>query len=64
MSGYGAYIYEGVLRGRSDKAILVDFGDDEYWLPVSVIGAFDDVEIGQALRLEIPEWLLDARGIS
>lgn len=56
-------VYEGILRGRSGRSILVEIGDGRYWLPVSEVGAHEDVTLGAPIHLEIPAWLCDDRGI-
>jgi hypothetical protein len=52
-----------VLR-HTDKAILVDFGDRQEWIPQSQID--DDNEVwaaGQEGTLIISEWLATAKGL-
>ena len=64
MSGGYTYRYEATLEVRGDRALLVRIDGDLYWLPTSVVGRHEDVEVGGTLELHIPEWLCEDRGIS
>lgn len=52
-----------VLIRQTAKAILVEFGGEEAWLPRSMIHETDLEVEGQVGFLDIPEWLADERGL-
>lgn len=50
-----------------DKAVLVNHGDGEDWIPYSQIAEDEDIvrqfEEGEFVSLEVKEWLLIEKGI-
>ncbi len=57
----------GIVKATSKKAILIDFDDGEEWVPKSQILDCDKevegLERGDAVRVTIPGWLSDERGL-
>ena len=57
----------------TDKAILINDGDQEVWIPQSQINdvtydrddaeEWEDLEPGDSLTIEIPEWLAEKNGL-
>ena len=48
------------LKRETDKAVLVDHGGDECWLPKSLIEIEQD---GKAHIVTLPEWLAQEKGM-
>ena len=47
---------------HTDKAVLINDGDREVWIPksqISVLEDWYDLEPGDPLTIEIPEWLAE-----
>jgi len=55
----------GVLKAATGKAMLLDTGDGEHWIPRSqaTIVSGDDNKVGDELVIEIPEWLAIEKGL-
>ena len=51
-------------RHETDLAVLVDDGDDQYWLPKSQV-QYDDGEYekGDIMTVYIPFWLAEDEGL-
>ena len=48
----------------TDRAVLVNDGDKDVWLPLSQIDySFLDPEPGDTLELLVPEWLAKEKGL-
>lgn len=48
----------------TDRAILVSDGDGEkIWLPKSQVDFPSDIGEGDFCDIDVPEWLLDAKGL-
>ena len=52
-------------RHQTKKAILVSDGDDEVWIPKSLISDWsdDDPEQGDVIVISIPEWFATKEGL-
>jgi len=55
--------FDAELMAHSEDAILVEIDSEEVWLPKSVVGDFDDAEVGDFITLDVPEWLAEDRGL-
>jgi len=51
----------GTTKAETDMAILVEFADDEQWLPKSQLEDWPDV--GEEGNVIMPEWLAVDRGL-
>jgi hypothetical protein len=49
------------VKSETDKAILVDYEGEEYWLPKSQLEDWPDVE--DSGDIEVPLWLLEEKGM-
>ena len=48
----------------TNNAVLLTNGKDEAWIPRSqIVDEEDDLEIGIAIRVELPVWLLAKSGL-
>ena len=50
----------------TDSAVLIDDGDEEYWLPrrfVDYDGDFETLERRTSIQLRVVEWLAHQRGL-
>ena len=59
---------EGIVKAVTDKAVLLTLDDDtEEWIPKSQIEDcdvdVDDLEKGDKIRIEIPAWLAEEKGL-
>jgi hypothetical protein len=54
-------LYCEVTR-TTDDAVLVEYGDEEFWVPRSVCLAGDQIEEGDT-EIIIANWWLQAKGI-
>jgi hypothetical protein len=59
--------FEGVLcKKATDKAILVEIEDEEYWIPLSHVSddseVFDDEENASG-RLVVTEWIAQQKSL-
>lgn len=54
-------IIEGTIKRRTEKAILVDVGGVEEWLPLSQIEDLDESANGE-FTCTIPAWLYEKKG--
>lgn len=55
------------IKKTTQGAVLVDDGDDEKWIPRSLIEHDDalcwtDDAIGEIIEIEIPEWFAEKEG--
>jgi regulation of enolase protein 1 (concanavalin A-like superfamily) len=54
------------IRRTTDKAVLVDMGDDEeFWLPKSQceFPSNPDDHVGQTVEVKVAEWLATGKGL-
>lgn len=51
--------YEGVLK-RTDKAILIDFGDKKEWLPLSQVILWKEKDVK---KISMPDWMYKQKGL-
>lgn len=53
------------FKRETDRAILVNDGDKDIWLPKSQcsIAAEDFPEPGEAIEIEVAEWLAKEKGL-
>lgn len=51
------------LVKKSDGALLVSDGDNEAWLPKSLIEYDEEPERGRSIDIELPEWLAIEKGL-
>jgi len=66
--GDEVYVIEGAIKYVTDKAILVDDGDVEHWIPLSQLKQFGPknkpvVAPEEIVEIEIPEWLAKKKGL-
>jgi hypothetical protein len=47
---------------KTDKAIFASDGIVKAWIPLSLIEAEDEIEIGKTITISIPEWLGTDKG--
>ena len=55
-------IYDAVFKTETARAILIEYEDEEVWLPKSQIDYDMDVGIGSLTDVEMPQWLADKNG--
>jgi len=48
---------------RTDNAVLIEIGTDEYWLPKSKISCVEGVENFELTTIEVEEWLAIEKGL-
>lgn len=52
------------FKRLSDRALLVNDGDKDIWLPLSMVeGDFLEAEPGDTLELLLPEWMAKEKGM-
>jgi hypothetical protein len=52
-----------IVKHKTDKAILVnDGGKKDQWVPLSQIETKSEIEVGDTIIIEIPEWLAINKG--
>jgi hypothetical protein len=65
-SGY-VHLENCYVVRRTDKALLVEYEDEEYWLPISQVSEGDKYEEGDGKRdgvtISISEWIAIEKGI-
>lgn len=53
--------FTGTVQAQTKMAILIDFVDQECWIPKSQIEdsnpPYEDIHTGQTIEVEIPDWL-------
>lgn len=55
---------EGRVRAVTDTAILFHSDDDESaWLPRSQIQVEGEIEVGERVKIALPEWLAVEKGL-
>ena len=54
--------YTLLVKHETDKAVLVNDGDEDIWLPKSKID-YDEIEAGEECNFLIPEWLAVDKGL-
>ena len=47
---------------KTDKAIFASDGIVKAWIPLSLIEADDEIEVGETITILIPEWLGTDKG--
>lgn len=56
-----------VIEGATNKAVKVDFGNTEAWIPRSLIvdcdPDIDTCDRGDIVHIELPEWLAKEKGV-
>jgi hypothetical protein len=56
--------YEVEIVAITEKAVLVDAGNVEAWLPLSTIKILDgELEKRELITIEVPEWLAINAGL-
>lgn len=50
------------LKHETEDAYLVSDGDEDVWLPKSLVRSVDELE-GDTVLITIPEWLAKDRGL-
>lgn len=53
---------QGVVKHETARAILLDTGDEEVWIPKSQVLGQEEIEDG-ITELQIPEWLAMDKGL-
>lgn len=56
---------EGVIQHITKKAVLINVGGDEVWVPMSVIFEDDlaELEVGELMEINIAEWFAEKEGL-
>ena len=57
-------IYDAVLMAETERAVLVEYEDEEVWLPKSQINYDQGAERGDLIEVELPQWLAIRNGWS
>lgn len=47
---------------KTDKAIFVNDGTVNAWIPLSLIETDDEIEVGRTITVLVPEWLGTDKG--
>lgn len=47
----------------TDRAVLVEVGGEEYWIPRSVIEDGDELDEGDNGEIEVADWFLRKEGL-
>lgn len=55
-------IYDAVLVATTERAICIEYEDEEVWLPRSQIDYDLGVEKGGLTDVEVPQWLAVKKG--
>ena len=51
------------VKAKTEKAMLVnDGGKKDVWVPLSQIQTENEIEIGNVIEIDIPEWLAKDKG--
>ena len=64
--GASGYVHLDVdtIKRETDRAFLVVIGDEEVWLPKSLVSDADDYEEGdEDVCLSVPEWFASKEGL-
>jgi len=56
VSGDSLMTIEVLIKCETDRAVLIDFEDEDIWLPLSQIEIEADVD-GEVRQIEMPTWL-------
>lgn len=52
------------IKRVTDKAMLIEWEEEEFWLPLSQVADADDYEAGdQHCNISITEWIAKEKGI-
>lgn len=53
---------DGKIEAETDKAFLIDFGDQgKHWIPITQIADANDYKVGDAGTISISEWIADQK---
>ena len=51
------------VKHKTEKAVLVnDGGKKDQWVPLSQITSDNEIEVGNVIVIEVPEWLAKDKG--
>jgi len=57
-------VVSGIITNCTDKALLIDFGYEELWVPRSVIlDGFSYCEFSEDNEFEIADWFCEKEGL-
>lgn len=54
------------IKAVTDKAVLIDFGEEEHWVPLSQIADSDsdEYQAGDVADVSITDWFCEKEGLS
>jgi len=56
--------FTGTVKHKTDAAILISFGDEEHWIPLSLLVTDDDdPTVGDTIDFEVPSWFARKEGL-
>lgn len=61
-NGFGQTTLAGLVKWSTERAILFEFGDDEFWIPRSVCLDGDAVDVNDT-DVTVADWWLEQEGI-
>jgi hypothetical protein len=51
------------IKRITDKAVCINDGDDDVWLPLSQVEFDGDVSEGDTMTIEVKEWIAEREGL-
>jgi len=55
--------FTGIVKAITEKAILIDMGELDIWIPKSQMTSPYEPEVKEELDFEIPAWLAEAKDL-
>jgi hypothetical protein len=62
-SGY-VHLEDCTVKKLTEKAALIEYGDEQHWIPLSQIADADELQEGDERTVSITQWLADQKGLS
>jgi positive regulator of sigma E activity len=53
-----------IIHMTDEAALVTDDDTEKHWLPLSQVECEDELEIGDTVNIEIPEWLAIQEGLA
>jgi len=57
---------ECLVKHETEKAYLVEYEEEEYWLPKSQIveEESDEIQLGETVTISVKRWLAEEKGLA
>ena len=57
------YEFHGVVKALTDKAMLMQLGEQDVWIPLSVGKWPDELSMGEEGAVRLPEWFVHEKDL-